>query len=186
MAQEADPALVLGSTTHQKGAENPVVTIVEFSDFQCPACKAAQPAIAQVLAQYPEEIRVVYRHFPLTMHQYAPLAARASEVASEYGMFWEFHDLLFENQTTWEAAESEDAVKELFSQYADTLEIDKTEFLSKIDDKSYSVQVEADLADGYSLGVNSTPTLYVNNTQTTALGLQAAVEEAVAASQQPM
>lgn len=87
--------------THTKGASSPKVLIVEFSDFQCPACAGFTPFINQILADYPEDVAFQYRHFPLSMHPSADEAAQAAEAAAAQGKFWEMHDLLFERQNDW-------------------------------------------------------------------------------------
>lgn len=84
-----------------KGAESPKVIIVEFSDFECPACAGFTPFLEQILADYPQDLAVEYRHFPLTMHPTADEAARAAEAAALQGKFWEMHNLLFERQKDW-------------------------------------------------------------------------------------
>lgn len=86
---------------HTKGAENPKVIVVEFSDFQCPACAGFTPFINQVLSEYPENAALEYRHFPLPKHPSADEASRAAEAAAVQGKFWEMHDLLFERQSDW-------------------------------------------------------------------------------------
>jgi len=86
---------------HTKGAESPKVLIVEFSDFQCPACASFTPFVSQIIADYPSDVAVHYRHFPLPMHPSADEAARAAEAAAEQGKFWEMHDILFERQNDW-------------------------------------------------------------------------------------
>lgn len=85
-----------------KGNQSAQVVIVEFSDFQCPACKAAEPYVQQILQNYAGKIVLYYRNFPLTqLHPFAEKAAEASECANEQGKFWEYHDLLFQNQQEW-------------------------------------------------------------------------------------
>src|SRR3989338_11114828 len=81
-----------------KGSVNAKVTIIEHSDFQCPFCGRAAPTVKQVLAAYPNDVKLVYRHFPLPSHSQAQKAAEASECAAQQGNFWEYHDKLFENQ----------------------------------------------------------------------------------------
>ena len=83
--------------THVKGNPNADVVLVEYSDLQCPACAAYHPVVKEVVEQYSDEIRFEYKHFPLPMHPYAIQAAVAAEAAGQQGMFFEFHDLLFEN-----------------------------------------------------------------------------------------
>jgi protein-disulfide isomerase len=172
-----DPAQAIGDARNTKGPEDAPVTIVEFSDLECPACRVAQPLVDQIVAEYPEQVRLVFRHFPLdSIHLNARLAAQSAEVAAQYGQFWEYQDLLFNSQSEWEEITSRDELKELFSQYAEQLEIDKTEFASKIDSQQVVDAVQADVASALQLGVNATPTFYVNGVQTSAPELRATVE----------
>ncbi|HEX7018341.1 MAG TPA: thioredoxin domain-containing protein [Patescibacteria group bacterium] len=158
-----DQALLTDGATHIRGAENAKVTIVEFSDLQCPACKAASPLVKQVLAQNPEQVRLVYRHFPLlSIHPYAQLAAQASEVAAEEGKFWEMHDKLFETQQEWSGLGSQDEVLATFETYAEELGIDKARFRERIQSEEVKQAVSKDISLAESLNVNSTPTFYVN------------------------
>src|SRR3989344_8159194 len=103
------------------GSEDAKVTIVEFSDFQCPACGAAHPVVKQVIKEYGDRILFVYRHFPLlATHQYALKAAEAAEAAGEQGKFWEYHDLLF--------AKQDNLKTEDLKRYAQELELDTAKF----------------------------------------------------------
>lgn len=163
-----DQVVLLESANNIKGTSDAEVTIVEFSDFQCPACRAIQPLISQIAAQYPEDVRVVYRHFPLTQHRYAELAARASEVAAMEGKFWELHDILFEKQPEWDAAGSAEEAQELLAGYAQQIGMDKDVFTEKIQSDTVKSIVARDLSLGTQLGVNSTPTIYVNGQKITA------------------
>src|SRR3989344_868387 len=118
----ANPELVSGGARWSRGPAEAKVTVVEFSDLQCPACRAVQPAIAQVINKYPDQVRVIFRHFPLkTIHTYAQLAAQAAEAAGEQDKFWEMHDLLFNRQPEWSELDSADAVKSKFIQYVSEL-----------------------------------------------------------------
>lgn len=171
-----DPAEAIGDARHSKGSDSASVTIVEFSDLQCPACKAAQPLLAQILSENPETVRVVYRHFPLdNSHRNARVAAQAAEVASEYGKFWEFHDLLFANQETWGELTDKDKVYEAFGEYAAQLEIDKTEFKAKIELPEIVERVQLDVSAATKLKVAATPTFFVNGVQTSAPDLRATI-----------
>lgn len=164
LAAPADEATVLGEARHATGSAEAKVTIVEFSDFQCPACQAIQPLVKQVTAQYPDDVRLVYRHFPISsIHPYAQIAAQASEVAAEEGKFWEMHDLLFARQSAWEGLESEDAVRVTLTEYAGELGIDSAKFSERIGSEEIRQRVLEDLADVSALGLNSTPSLFVNN-----------------------
>ena len=152
-----------------------VVTIVEFSDFQCPACRAASPLIKQAVANNPGKVELLYRHFPLeSIHKNAKAAASASEVIAEQGLFWEFHDVLFENQPDWSGEEDP---TELFIQYATDIGANVEDLESKLSNSTYADLVEDDIKDGFALGVNSTPTIYVDGEQVNA----GEVAEAVAA-----
>ena len=155
--------LVMGAT------ESAQVTIVEFSDLQCPACKAVEPLVKQVQDKYPDKVRVVYRHYPLTnIHQYAQLAAQASEVAAEQNKFWQMHDRLFATQETWAVMKSESEVKEEFAKYAVELGIDKSVFLERIESDEIKQRVASDVADGTTIKINATPTFFVNGRKLTA------------------
>lgn len=138
------------------------VTLIEYSDFQCPACKAYEPIIKQLRESYTaEELKFVFRHFPLrSIHPNADLAAQAAESAGEEGKFWEMKDVLFEKQSEW--AEEKDP-RGLFSAYAQGLGLDVAEFEEdmKSDDDSKE-RVEKDYQSGVALGINSTPTFILN------------------------
>lgn len=144
------------------GNSDAKVTLIEYSDFQCPACKAYEDIIKQVRESYTaEELRFVFRHFPLrSIHPNADLAAQAAESAGEEGKFWEMKDVLFEKQSEW--AEDKDP-RGFFSAYAKGLGLDIAEFEEdmKSDDDSKE-RVEKDYQSGVALGINSTPTFILN------------------------
>lgn len=159
-----DPTTVIGPAHHTKGAssEDAQVAIVEFSDFQCPACKAAFPTIEQIVGEYSNSVRFVYRHFPLlTIHPNAQPAAYASEAAGEQEKFWEAHDWLFENQSTWEEADNVDG-EYFYQQFGAELELEKEQFLSDYKKGELRQRVSDDFSAGRGLGVDSTPTFFVN------------------------
>lgn len=162
---------VLGEARLAKGPADAKVTIVEFSDFQCPACRAVQPLIKQIVNQYPNDVRFVYRHYPLvSIHPYAQLAAQASEAAAEQGKFWEFHDLLFEKQPEWAQLSSATQVEDKFVEYAGQMGIDSAKFREKIAADEIRQKVLADVADSQELNLSGTPSLFVNNTRVPAPG----------------
>lgn len=178
--QTVDPALVAGERKRVKGASNAPITIVEFSDLQCPACKASYPLVQQVLAEYPNDVELVFRHFPLdSVHPNARLAASAAEVAADYNKFWEMHDLLFEKQEEWASISDKSALKQKFAEYAEQLQIDKSEFSKKIEEDSYAENVQKDSVAGAQLNVLATPTFYVNGSVTPAPQLKAVVQSLV-------
>lgn len=177
--QAVDPASLVPENAHRKGKADAKVTIVEFSDFQCPACRAVQPLVKSVADKYPDQVSVVYRHFPLTIHPYAPLAAQAAEVAGEQNKFWEYHDILFERQPEWSELKSTEEVKQKFADYAQELGIDKASFLERIDTDYIKQLVTRDVTAGGSLRIQSTPTLYVNGQPTAAPQLLSTVESRI-------
>lgn len=144
------------------GNKDAKVTLVEYSDFQCPACKAFEDIVKQLRESYSaEDLKIVYRHFPLrSIHPNADLAAQAAEAAGEEGKFWEMKDLLFKNQAEWS---QEKDPKGLFGAYAKEVGLDVAEFdedlLPEDDSKE---RVEKDYQSGVALGVNSTPTFILN------------------------
>ena len=131
------------------------VTIVEFSDFQCPYCRRAAPTLKQIRDKYGDKVRVVWKDFPLTqIHPQAFKAAEAGRCAAEQGKFWEYHDQMFGNQ---EHLQPDDLKK-----YAAATGMDATKFGECLDSSKYAERVRDGVAAGMRLGVNSTPTLYVN------------------------
>jgi protein-disulfide isomerase len=148
-----------------KGSASSTVVIMEYSDFQCPACRSYLPLVRQVTQEYGNRIAFVYRHFPLTgIHFNAELAARAAEAARKQGKFWEMHDILFEKQLEWE--KESDVVKH-FDNYAGLIGISVEQF--KIDFNSDEVKnfVRGEMAHGRELGINATPTFYINGQKIT-------------------
>ncbi len=143
-----------------KGDPQAKVVITEYSDFQCPACAFYAPLIKQVLEAYPQDVAVVYRHFPLKqIHFKAEAAARAAQAAAKQGKFWEMHDKLFEQQEAWaQSAKSQ----QLFAQYAEAIGLNRDQFASDLKSKEVKSRVQRDYLHALSLQVNSTPTLYVN------------------------
>lgn len=134
---------------HITGGKNAKVTLIEYSDFECPYCGAFFPTVKQALAEYGDKIRFVYRHFPLSFHPQAMPAAEASECAAEQGKFWEYHDKLFENQASLGDA--------LYSQIAKDLGLNTNSFENCRDSGKYTAKVQEQLAGGSAAGVNGTP-----------------------------
>lgn len=142
-----------------KGGASARVTLEEFSDFQCPACGGLAPGLKRVVAEYGDRARVVFRHYPLQMHRYAFLAARAAEAAGLQGKFWEMHDMLYENQKEWSDA-MEPRVQ--FDAYATRLGLDVQKFKADMERQELADRIRADMMRGNSLGVKGTPTVYLN------------------------
>ena len=130
------------------------VTIVEFSDFECPFCSRVGPTLTKIKENYAKDVRVVFRHQPLNFHPNAKLAAEASMAAHEQGKFWEFHDKLFSNQKALDRANLE--------KYAQELGLNVSKFKAALDSGKFKAKVEADMAAGSAVGANGTPTFFIN------------------------
>jgi len=138
-----------------KGPENAPITIVEFSDFQCPFCAKAAPVVQQIVDTYGDKVRIVYRDFPLSsIHPDAQKAAEAAECADDQGKFWEFHDLLYANQDKM-------SVNDL-KQFAKNLGLDSNTFDKCLDSGKHEVEVKKDMQDGINMGVTGTPSFFIN------------------------
>ncbi|MBS3051935.1 MAG: DsbA family protein [Candidatus Aenigmarchaeota archaeon] len=137
-----------------KGGADAKVTIVEFSDYQCPYCARAESVVEQIMETYGNKVKFVYRDFPLPGHQFAQKAAEASECADDQGKFWEYHDLLFENQQSLSVGS--------LKNFAKALKLDSNKFDSCLDDGKYTQEVKKDLKDGAGYGVEGTPTFFIN------------------------
>lgn len=143
---------------HILGPENARVTLIEYSDFECPFCQRHLPTLKQILAQYPNDVRLVYRHFPLSqIHPQAQKAGEASECVAKLGgneKFWQYHDLLFENQRMF----SNDTFKRL----AREVGVNESQFASCLDSGEMAQKVLQDYASGNDAGVSGTPATFVN------------------------
>jgi predicted DsbA family dithiol-disulfide isomerase len=137
------------------GPDNAPVTIIEFSDFECPYCGGLFPTLKQVEKNYPQTVRIVYRQFPLTnLHPHAMKAAEASLCAAEQHKFWEFHDSMFGNQRELSVAD--------LKQRAVDLKLDTKAFNECIDSGRQAAAVQADIQEGARAGVSGTPALFIN------------------------
>jgi protein-disulfide isomerase len=137
------------------GPQDAPITIVEFSDYQCPYCTAwYQQTFSQLLSNYPGQIRFVYRDLPLPMHPEAVPAAEAADCAGEQSAYWEYHDALFSDKYTLGRA--------AYEQYATDLGLDAVAFKTCLDDHRYQAEVQSDGADAAQLGLNGTPSFVIN------------------------
>jgi protein-disulfide isomerase len=146
------------------GNKNAKVTMVEFSDFQCPFCKQfVDNTFAQIKKDYIDtgKVKFVYRHFPLPIHPNAPLAANAAECANDQGKFWDMHDKLFATQDTW-AGLTNDAAKADFISYAGDLGLDTTAFDSCLSANQDADKIKKDSDAATAAGVSATPTFVIN------------------------
>lgn len=144
------------------GPTNAKVTLIEYADFQCPACAAYAPMVKQLRQDFNGKVRFIYRFFPLSIHRYSMLSAQTAYAAYLQGKFWEMDSLLYDNQATW--AQSSDPGK-IMKEYAQSLKLDITKFDvdQNADSTKKFINEEENL--GTEAGVNSTPTFFVNGTQ---------------------
>jgi protein-disulfide isomerase len=159
-----------------KGNPDAKVTVVEFTDYQCPSCAAAQPTLEKLIAEYGDRVRFVVRDFPLQMHPDARKAAEAAEAAREQGKYWDFTAILFRNQSALKP--------EQLKQYAQVLGLDRAKFDAALESGRFADKVERDMLDGQKFGVGSTPTFFVNGRRARDITyevLKAAIEEALKA-----
>jgi len=143
---------LLNGATHKIGATEPKLILVEFSDFECPACKSYVPVLNQLLSDYPEILQIVYRHFPIPGHLRAVPSARASEASSMQGKFWEYHDVLFTNQPNF----SDDDLM----RYAADLGLDVTKFEEDYKSAAVAETVKADFNLSTGLNLRGTPSFF--------------------------
>lgn len=140
---------------HIRGSFDAPVTLVEFSDFECPFCERIFPTLNKILSDYQGKVRLVYKYFPLSFHPNAQKAAESAECAFEQGKFWEYHDKLFENQPAGFSVDK-------FKQWAGDLGLNTAQFNSCLDGGKYAQKVQADFQEGQQNGVNGTPATFVN------------------------
>ncbi len=152
--------ITVSQTDHVRGAKNGPVTLVVFGDFQCPACGAWEPVVRQVLSDNKDTLKVVFRQFPLTqIHANALLAAKASEAAGLQGKFWEMHDIIYDKQEEWSRSLE---AQSFFLTYATTLGLNTKKFTSDIGNKAIEDKILAEVKEGVRLGVQGTPTFFLN------------------------
>ncbi|GFE90497.1 DsbA family protein [Steroidobacter agaridevorans] len=155
MNQQHDLATPVTTIDHSRGPAHAPVTIVEYGDFECPTCKQAAPSLKLLLSRFPEQVRIVFRHFPLEeVHPHALCAAEASEVASAQGKFWEMHDLLFVNQLHLKSNQ--------LQHYAEQLNLDMARYSAEMDDEIYRQRIREHIDSGRRSGVRGTPGIFVN------------------------
>jgi protein-disulfide isomerase len=145
---------------HMRGNPDAPVTLEEYGDFQCPPCGMFAAFVGQLEKEYDSRLRVVFRNFPLKMHEHAREAALAAEAAGMQERFWEMHDVLYREQETWSKAAN---ARELFESYAGTIGLDLDKFRKDMDSEKANARVDADRQRGDSLGIQTTPTMFINN-----------------------
>lgn len=163
-----------------QGDKSAPVTVVVFTDFQCPSCAAMHPIVEESLKPYANRVRLVLRDFPLAMHPEARKAAEAASAANAQGKFFEYINVLFKNQSALDVAS--------LKKYASDLGLDRTRFDAALDSGQYAMEVSRDLQDGEAYGVDATPTIFINGVRLrnlTAEGIRAAIDQALAQTTNP-
>ncbi len=186
MSQSEEPPAVGDKTklvrqdSHQTGSG--AVEVVEFGDYQCPACGNAEPMVQQLLREYDGKITFYFRNFPLSnIHPNALAAANAAESAGDLGKFWEMHNLLYAEQSVWSELPTAQAIIK-FGEYAAKLDIDTDKVKQAATAQGFKERIAQDMADGEVQNVNSTPTFFVNGKiVTNSSDLKAAIDEALKA-----
>jgi protein-disulfide isomerase len=158
----SQPVTATPDNPHTRGGANAKVTLEEYGDYQCPPCGALYPDLKTIEKEYGDQLRFVFRQFPLQMHKHAFVAAHAAEAAALQGHFWEMHDMLYQNQLSWSVA---DDARPVFIQYAKTLGLDVDRFTRDMDSPEVAARVMTDIERGKALAVEGTPTVFINGRQ---------------------
>lgn len=156
-------AVQASSYTYGEGQTG--VTVVEYGDFECPACGGYFPILSEVKEKYKDQITFQFRNFPLaSIHPNAMAAHRAAVAADKQGKFWEMHDLVFQGQSTWNAQSGNnfEQASKIFESYAAQLELDVDKYRTDRDSAASNSLIQADIKAGKDLGVTGTPTFFVN------------------------
>jgi protein-disulfide isomerase len=182
MITEPEPLVEKISTDDDpaRGEASAAVTVIEFTDFQCPACGAIHPVLDELLKSYSTRVRFVVRDFPLEQHPLARKAAEAANAANAQGKFFEYAALLFKNQSALDVAS--------LKKYAADLGLDQARFNAALDSGTYAAEVQKDVAEGEDYGIDSTPTIFINGVRQRDLtpeGLRAGIERALAQAGKP-
>jgi protein-disulfide isomerase len=148
------PKVAVEAVGPSKGPATAPVTVVEFSDYECPFCVRAEPTVKELLAAYPGKVRLVYRDFPLPMHSHAPKAAEAAHCAEDQGKYWEMHEKLFASQGKLDTAD--------LKSYAKDLSLDTSKFNKCLDSGEKAAVVEKSRKAGEDAGVTGTPAFFIN------------------------
>jgi protein-disulfide isomerase len=157
----------ISADDHSIGKADAPVTVIEYSDFQCPACETYYPVVKKLIEESSSTMRFAYRHFPLNdklpngtiQHPNAIASAMAAEAAGLQGKFWEMSDLIFTNHTEW--TEESDPTP-VFLRYATQLGLDKTKFLADLNNPTLRQKIDAQKSEGTRIGVSYTPSFFVN------------------------
>jgi protein-disulfide isomerase len=151
-------ALPVTDADHAKGTADAAVTLVEYGDYQCPACGMAYPFVQDILQRSGSKLRFVFRNFPLSQaHPYASMAAQVAEAAATFGRFWQMHDWLYQHQQAWTQIGAEG-----IADGAQAIGLDPTQLEQALEDSHIAERVRHDFMGGVRSGVNGTPSFYLN------------------------
>src|SRR5579884_497205 len=148
-----DPVKIPTAGAPAKGPENARITLVEFSDFECPYCSKAVHEVDAVLKAYPNDVRLIYKQFPLSTHPHARLAANAALAANAQGKFWQMHDALFAGHSQLS--------RDHILLWAKSLGLDMNRFTADLDSGKYNAAIDKDINDGDEAGVDGTPAFFI-------------------------
>ena len=157
----ADPNLLIGQVSYMTGTKDAKVNVVEFGDYQCPACAYASPIVQQLVDAYKDNpnVNFVFRNFPLPQHSNAMISAEAAEAARAQGKFLEMSEILYERQNEWSGSSK---ALEIFTGYAKELGLDIKAFTDAVNQEKFKDAIIKDRSDGQALGVNFTPSFFIN------------------------
>lgn len=175
------------ASDHAKVAVQPLATVIEYGDYECPACAAYEPLVEKLEATYGGKVTFVFRNFPLTqIHQNALPSAEAAEAAALQGKFWEMHNMLYQKQTEWSTESPSTVTTKYFDVYAHTLGLDVAKFNADMNAASVTSKIQADTQSGNDAKVDHTPTFFINRAQiqnpTTYEQFAALIDAAIASS----
>lgn len=142
----------------QRGPAGAKIQMVEFSDFQCPACRIAELPLRQIFTVYGDKLHFIFKHYPLRMHEWAKNGAAAAECAGKQGKFWEYHDRLYDHQDEWTNGKADDVL----AGYAKDLKLDVPAWQACVQDPSTAAAYASDMKDGDNAWVGATPTFFIN------------------------
>lgn len=191
VSDEQKKLLEVVSDDYIKGNKNASITLVEYLDFECEACRAYYPLVKQLAEEFKTDVRFVNRYFPLPGHKNGMQAALAVEAATKQGKYWEMHDTLYDNQSSW--GEKSVADPKIFEGYAAQIGLNLDQFKRDVASKEVKERVERDRNSGNRLGVSGTPTFFLNgekipnpkNAEDFKTFIKAAIGKAIKTSPQP-
>lgn len=163
------------------GSSQPLVTIREYADFQCPACQKMGPILNEVITEFGDDVAVEFNDFPLpaNIHPYAFMASEAGQCAYAQDKFWEYHDKLYEEQAVWSILESDSAVQDYFEGYAGELGLNTITFSNCMSKHETKTGIQEDVTEGDKAEVKSTPTLFINTERYTGVSTYSSLKKVI-------